>query len=229
MKRLSVFTPCRVSVRQSEGDGEKGESRLIEGYAIVFGKESVPLSQSRTEVSTEVIAPEAVTRELLDRQNISMTMFHNMELLLARADHGQGTLAYEVNGRGVRFQFEAPRTADGDKALELVRRGDIAGCSFMFSLDPHDKEAVTSEDGGLDPDGRKKTVYTVRRMTGIYDFTLTQYPAYPDTECALRSIVEARAIEENAASAQPSAGPTAGKAREQVTEMRRQAALPIMA
>ena len=229
MKRLSVFTPCRVSVRKSEGDGENGESRLIEGYAIVFGKESVPLSLSRTEVSTEVIAREAVTRELLDRQNISMTMFHNMELLLARADHGQGTLAYEVDGRGVRFQFEAPRTADGDKALELVRRGDIAGCSFMFSIDPHDKESVTSEDGGLDPDGRKKTVYTVRRMTGIYDFTLTQYPAYPDTECALRSIVEAHAIEGNAASGQPSAGPTDGKVREQVAEMRRQAALPIMA
>lgn len=230
MKRLSVFTPCRVSVRQAGGDGENGESRLIEGYAIVFGKESVPLSQSRTEVCTEVIAPEAVTRELLDRQNISMTMFHNMELLLARADHGQGTLSYEVDEHGVRFQFEAPRTADGDKALELVRRGDIAGCSFMFSLDPHDKEAVTSEDGGTDPDGRKKTVYTVRRMTGIYDFTLTQYPAYPDTECALRSIVEARALEETAAEKDTTAAPAAdGQAREQVAEMRRQAARSIMA
>lgn len=219
MNHLHVFTPGRVQVRQAAADGtEQPESRTIEGYAIVFGKESVPLSQSRAESVTEIISPEAVTRELLDRQNISMTMFHNMELLLARSDRGQGTLRYEVDERGVRFEFEAPRTADGDKALELVRRGDIGGCSFMFSVDPSDKEAVTAEDGGKDEQGRAKTVYTVRRVTGVYDFTLTQYPAYPDTECALRSIVEAHAP-------QPAA-PTA-EARAQVAEMRRLAAAPI--
>lgn len=221
MNHLHLFTPGRVQVRQAADGEERSESRTIEGYAIVFGKESVPLSQSRTECSTEIISPEAVTRELLDRQNISMTMFHNMELLLARADRGQGTLRYEVDGHGVRFEFEAPHTADGDKALELVRRGDIGGCSFMFSVDPQDKQAVTAADGGKDEEGRAKTVYTVHRLTGVYDFTLTQYPAYPDTECALRSLAEAHAVKPVAPTA-----PT-DEARAQVAEMRRLAAAPI--
>ncbi|MBO5246147.1 MAG: hypothetical protein J6B28_02680, partial [Eubacterium sp.] len=41
-------------------------------------------------------------------------------LILARSKNGKGTLTYSVDDKGVYFEFEAPKTVDGDKALELV-------------------------------------------------------------------------------------------------------------
>lgn len=194
MNKLQFYTPGHIALRQLTDEERAAgltQSRTIEGYAIVFNTESIPLGQDHGVVYVERIAPEAITKELLDSQNISMTLFHNMEALLARSQGGQGTLSYEVDDRGVRFSFEAPHTTDGDKAVELVARGDLQGCSFMFTIDTADHDAVTEERGALDADGRRRTVYTVHRVTGVYDFTLTQYPAYPDTHCELRSLVEA--------------------------------------
>lgn len=73
-----------------------------------------------------------------------MTMNHDFATLLARSKRGEGTLQYDVDERGVHFSFDAPNTDDGDRALELVRRGDIDGCSFMFSCSYRTPD-VTSE------------------------------------------------------------------------------------
>lgn len=139
----------------------------------------------------EYIAPEAVTREFLERQDVKMTLYHDMRRLLARSKQGEGTLSYQVDETGVKFRFDAPNTADGDMALELVERGDIDGCSFMFSTYYGDREYVSRETR-TGEDGKQEIVYTVRKLTGLYDFTLTPDPAYPDTSvnAAKRDITE---------------------------------------
>ena len=174
-----MLTVGGLHVREA-GEGEK-ESRTITGYAILFNTPSAPLYEYDDEVAREIIAPEAVTKELLDGCDIKMTMFHDRQLFLARSKNGSGTLTYSVDEKGVAFEFEAPNTADGDKALALVRRGDISGCSFMFRTHYYDSAYVTRDVERKD--GKTQITYTVRAITGIYDFTLAADPAYPDTNC----------------------------------------------
>lgn len=187
----TVNTPLSVLTRE---DGT--ESRTIEGYAILFNQESLPLWDDEDGSAVEVIAPEAVTRELLDNSDIKMTMFHDRQLILARSKNGEGTLSYEIDETGVKFRFDAPHTADGNKALELVKRGDIAGCSFAFSTRYYDRDFVTHET--TYGNGKCTEKYTVRTMLGVYDFTLAADPAYPQTSVGVRELREStKAAEEN--------------------------------
>lgn len=213
-----LHTCAELHVREA-AEGEK-ESRTITGYAILFGVPSAPLYDYDDEEAREVIAPEAITKELLDGCDIKMTMFHDRQLILARSKNGSGTLTYTVDDMGVAFEFEAPHTADGDKALELVRRGDIAGCSFMFTTHYYDS-AYVSRDVKRE-NGKTVVTYTVNVVTGVYDFTLAADPAYPDTNCE----AEARElVQELREAEQPKKDET--KMREQVREMRRAAAQSI--
>ena len=211
-----LHTVSDLRIRERE-DG--GESRTITGYAILFGVPSEPLYAYNDEEAREVIAPGAVTKELLDGCDIKMTMFHDRQLILARSKNGTGTLSYTVDDKGVAFEFEAPNTVDGDKALELVRRGDIAGCSFAFSTHYYDSAYVSRDVQRVD--GKTVITYTVKVITGIYDFTLAADPAYPDTNCEAETrelIEELRKPEEQE---------TNENVREQVREMRRAASRSI--
>lgn len=198
-------------------------SRTITGYAILFGVPSAPLYDWEDEEAREVIAPEAVTKELLDGCDIKMTMFHDRQLILARSKNGAGTLKYGVDDKGVYFEFEAPNTVDGDKALELVRRGDISGCSFAFSTHYYDSAYVQRTVQRVD--GKTIITYTVNVITGIYDFTLAADPAYPDTNCEAEVRELIRELREQE---QPDGKEEREKkVREQVREMRRAATLSL--
>lgn len=185
--RREIYTPL-AGLRLREENGEP--TREIEGYAIRFNEPSAIMGTHNGMPVVEVIDPEAVTRELLDRSDILMTLFHDRGLILARSRGGEGTLSYEIDAEGVRFRFTAPDTVDGDKAVALVRTGDLSGCSFAFSTRYRDRDhvEVTTESGS---DGKKRMVCRVRRMTGIYDFTLTPDPAYPSTSVEMRDALSA--------------------------------------
>lgn len=185
INKREIFTASQLRLREIDGTEE---SRTITGYAILFDVPSAPLYEDEDEVIREVIAPEAVSLELLDKSDIKMTMFHDRQLLLARSNKGSGTLSYGIDDKGVYFEFEAPDTADGDKAIELVKRGDIAGCSFAFSTRYYDRAFV--EESVVHGD-KVEVTYRVKVITGIYDFTLAADPAYPDTSVEAREIVEA--------------------------------------
>ncbi|WP_294610891.1 HK97 family phage prohead protease [uncultured Bacteroides sp.] len=200
-----------------EANEGEAESRTITGYAILFNAPSAPLYDYDDEEAREVIAPGAVTKELLDGCDIKFTMFHDRQLILARSKNGAGTLSYGVDDKGVYFEFDAPNTVDGDKALELVRRGDITGCSFMFSTHYYDSAYVSRDVQRVD--GKTIITYTVNVITGIYDFTLAADPAYPDTTCE----AEARELVEELRMTERDKIKDENKMREQVREMRRAA------
>lgn len=185
INKREIFTASQLRLREIDGIEE---SRIITGYAILFDVPSAPLYEDEEEVIREVIAPEAISKELLDKSDIKMTMFHDRQLLLARSNKGSGTLSYGIDGKGVYFEFEAPDTADGDKAIELVKRGDIAGCSFAFSTRYYDRAFV--EESVVHGD-KVEVTYRVKVITDIYDFTLAADPAYPDTSVEAREIVDA--------------------------------------
>ncbi len=209
-----IHTVTDLQVREAAG----AVSRTITGYAILFNTPSASLYSYDDEEAREVIAPGAVTKELLDGCDIKMTMFHDRQLILARSKNGSGTLKYGIDDKGVCFEFEAPNTADGDKALELVRRGDISGCSFMFTTHYYDRAYVSRDVQRVD--GKTLVTYTVNMITGIYDFTLAADPAYPDTTCEAEARELVRQLREVGQQEKSDSGE---KMHEQVREMRRQA------
>ena len=185
-KKRTIAIVSGLRIREAT-DG--AESRTIEGYALKFGVRSRLLCDWWNNYY-EVLEPGCVTREMLDKQDIKLTMFHDRQLVLARSNKGNGTLSYEVDKVGVKFWAEMPHTVDGDKALELVSRGDIAGCSFIYSTDEGDSENAVSYER-LDEkgdDGEDILLRHVKRIDNIYDFTITTDPAYEQTDVSKREV-----------------------------------------
>ena len=157
-------------------EGESN-SRTIEGYAIVFGVESRILSDYWDNYR-EIIEPGAITEERLKEMDIKMTMYHNREKILARTTKGEGTLKLTVDDVGVKYSFEAPNTVDGDTALELVKRGDLSGSSFMFWTDERNVSYERRSDDIM--------LRRVKTIGMIYDMTIAADPAYEQTTVAAR-------------------------------------------
>lgn len=185
-KKRTIAIVSGLRIREAT-DG--AESRTIEGYALKFGVRSRLLCDWWNNYY-EVLEPGCVTREMLDKQDVKLTMFHDRQLVLARSNKGNGTLSYEVDKVGVKFWAEMPHTVDGDKALELVSRGDIAGCSFIYSTDESDSENAVSYER-LDEkgdDGEDILLRHVKRIDNVYDFTITTDPAYEQTDVSKREV-----------------------------------------
>ena len=185
-KKRTIAIVSGLRIREAT-DG--AESRTIEGYALKFGVRSRLLCDWWNNYY-EVLEPGCVTREMLDKQDIKLTMFHDRQLVLARSNKGNGTLSYEVDKVGVKFWAEMPHTVDGNKALELVSRGDIAGCSFIYSTDEDDSENAVSYER-LDEkgdDGEDVLLRHVKRIDNVYDFTITTDPAYEQTDVSKREV-----------------------------------------
>lgn len=158
-------------------------SRTIEGYAIVFGVESV-LLQDWYDTYREIIEPGAITEAELATMDIKMTMYHNREKLLARSNKGVGSLRLSVDEVGVKYEFEAPNSPDGDTALELVRRGDLAGSSFTFWSD----ETSSVRYEMMDDDTLLRHVNHIDR---VYEMTIASDPAYQQTSVTAREVTDA--------------------------------------
>lgn len=218
LKRSIVTLNAGLHVREATEGNES--SRVIEGRSILFNTPSVVFYEDDQRVIREMIAPEAITRELLDSCDIKMTMFHDRQLILARSNKGKGTLSYDVDAEGVPFAFEAPNTVDGDKALELVRRGDLAGCSFSFSTFYDDVAFV--ERSVEKKDGKTEITYIVKKVVEVFDFTIAADPAYPETSVEAREFIQ-EIQELETAPEDPGKSRNEEKIKEQLREMRRAA------
>lgn len=178
--------PTDLHIRETEGESD---SRIIEGYAVLFDTPSEPLWSDEDSEAREVIDASAITKDMLDKQDILLTMFHDRQLVLGRSKQGEGTLTYNVDEKGVFFSVSAPNTIDGDKAIELVKRGDISGCSFAFSTRYFDSDFVERQSV-VDENGVNHITYRVKAINSIYDFTLALTPYYPDTTVETRELIK---------------------------------------
>ena len=166
-------------------------SRIVEGYAIVFNQPSRKLFDKATKkVFTETIDPRAVTKLFLDDQDIKMVFNHSTDMLLARSTYGIGTLSYEIDDYGVRYRFEMPNTTTGNDLLEMIRRGDVFGCSFAFTY---------AKDGIRDEKRNGQNFRTVIQMASISDFSIVVDPAYLGTYVSTREFIAPEEEENNMA------------------------------
>lgn len=182
---------------------EGGEdSRRIRGYALVFDTPSVPFVDCEGWYVDETIARDAISAETLAASDIVLTMFHDDHLLLARSNKGAGGLEYGIDDHGVWFEAEMPDTVDGDKALELVNRGILSGCSFAAGIDPAKVDCQRTTE-----DGKVVEHYIIREIAEVYDFTLTHCPRYDTTEVSLRDLYQRAPIKAQQPAEAPGAEP----------------------
>ena len=193
-QRLNRQIELQVSglhVREAEGEQK---SRTVEGYAMLFGVRSVNLTPRSSEREVyEVMEPGCITQDLLSRSDVVLTAFHNNQLILGRWRQGKGTLALEIDQRGLKIRCTLAETATADELLSAIERGDISGMSFAFTADEEDNENGVSYEKTLEKTAEGKAVWLrhVKKVTGLYDVTIAGHPAYEQTTIEAREIDEA--------------------------------------
>lgn len=167
----------KIEIRSlSEVPSVESGSRVIRGYAIVWDAESRVLWDG--EEFVEVIARGAVTEELLKRSDVKALYNHKHDYLLARSVNGTGSLALTIDEHGLAFAFDAPDTTWGNDVLALVRRGDLRGCSFAFTVDSRSVTYSRREDG--------MPLRRIERIAELYDVSVVVEPAYTQTSVNAR-------------------------------------------
>ena len=155
---------------------QEGDSRLIEGCAIVFNSVSEDLG------FREIIESTAISQDLIDNSDIYLNFNHDDDKILGRSNCGKGSLNVELREDGVYFSIEAPKNDLGDTVLEYLKRGDVEKCSFCFWMDLDDEEAETwtYEDG--------VALRTIHKIAGLHDVSIVWEPAYDTTQVSARSL-----------------------------------------
>lgn len=146
------------------------DARKIIGHAAVFDKPTDICGSFM-----EVIAPGAFSRSLKEGADVRALMNHNPDLILGRVR--SKTLTLEEDKTGLLVHIDPPDTNCGRDVMRSIERGDIDGMSFAF-------RAVTEEwEHGKDG----KDTRTLRDVD-LIDVSPVTFPAYQDTDVAVRSL-----------------------------------------
>lgn len=138
--------------------------RRVEGYAAVFN------SEAHLGGFVETIAPGAFRGALAT--DVLAMLDHDPGKVLGRTR--SGTLRLSEDGKGLAFSLDLPDTQAGRDVQALAERGDLGGMSFGFTV----------PKGGDSWQGERRTLRTI----GLKEISVVQaWPAYPDTEIALRA------------------------------------------
>ena len=199
-----------IRAEETENEARKGR---ITGTPIVFNQ-STDLGWCE-----EKIAPEAL--DGTDLKDVRFLIGHDTSMVpLARSrnNNENSTMQLSVTERGMEIRVDLD--IDGNpRAAELysaVKRGDISGMSFMFTVDKDSWDDI-------DTDYPKRTVEHISR---VLEVSAVAFPAYPQTDlqCASEDapLDSARASLESARkkAAEERAAEEAAKAEAEAKEAR---------
>ena len=178
-KKRIRFVPSGLKVREATATEGAEESRVVEGCAIVFNRETC-LYDGAWGKESEIILPSCVTPDFLREQDIKLNLLHERGASLARWKKGEGSLKIEVREDGVYFECELPKCDLGDRALALIKNGTYTGCSFEFYAKDY---KITNRAKQGEPEDLLITHEAFERVTAL---TIAMDPAYEDTSVAVR-------------------------------------------
>ena len=155
--------------------------RTVSGYAIRFNEDSAFMG------FTERISPSALPASMLENADIFAYFNHDWGKVLARTPN---SLKLDLRSDGLYYEFEAPNTQDGNDLLEHIKRGEMYGTSFAFSL-PEDGsgEVWTKQEDGT-------YLREIVMFDALYEISPVYTPAYPTTSVSARCLEYVRKLEE---------------------------------
>lgn len=144
---------------------------VIRGHAAVFNQLSEDLGGFR-----EQIAPGAFI-EAIERDDVRALFNHDANFVLGRTV--SKTLRLSEDARGLAIEIDPPDTQAARDLMVSISRGDVSQMSFGFTIRPG------GQDWAKDDDGR--TIRTLKKVR-LFDVSPVTYPAYPQTDVALREM-----------------------------------------
>jgi uncharacterized protein len=156
---------------RAEGDGH------IVGHAAVFDEEYVLWEMPGYRV-VETVKPGTFSRALKEKQDVRCLFNHDPNHLLGRT--AAGTMKLKQDDQGLYFDCTPPDTQLGRDVVTLVKRGDVTGGSFAFTV-----TAETVREEKIDG-----TTIRTRQIEDVdlYDASPVTYPAYTGTDVNARTM-----------------------------------------
>lgn len=159
---------------------ERGEGKapMIRGHAAVFNQLSEDLGGFR-----EQIAPGAFA-EAVQKDDVRALLNHDANFVLGRS--GAGTLRMKEDAHGLAVEIDPPDTQAARDLMVSLKRGDINQMSFGFSVRPNGQNWAKDDAG--------QYIRTLTRVR-LFDVSPVTFPAYPQTDVAVRSMREQQAAD----------------------------------
>ena len=165
-RRNFIMDGCRIEKRDDD-------VKTIIGHAAVFNELSENLGGFR-----EMIKPGAFS-DTIKTDDVRALFNHNPDHVLGR--NKSGTLSMHEDGRGLAIEITPPDTQIGRDLIISMERGDITQMSFGFRVKAGGQDWSEDEEGTV-----------IRTLTDLklFDVSPVTFPAYPQTDVALRSLNE---------------------------------------
>ena len=164
VERRHFVVPMEV---RADAGGDDAPPKIV-GHAAVFNQLSEDLGGFR-----EKIAPGAFSKSI--GGDVRAMFNHNPDMILGRT--GAKTLTLSEDARGLAVEITPPDTETARHVIEALRRGDVTQMSFGFR---------TISDTWENEDG-KIPVRTLNEVE-LFDVSPVTFPAYPQTDVAVRSL-----------------------------------------
>lgn len=166
----TVILRCYNGEMRAREEDNKG---IIEGYAIVY--------DSMTDLGyfDEII--EAGALEGANLKDVRLLVNHDTTMIpLARSrnNNENSTMQLIVDKKGlfVRIKLDIENNSDARNLYSAIKRGDISGMSFMFTIDDEEWENLDSDH----------PTRHIRKIAQVFEVSAVTFPAYESTEINAR-------------------------------------------
>lgn len=150
-------------------EDEQG-NKILSGYAVKWEKKSHVMGYYRK--FREQFRQGAFT-DSLQNDDQRFLWAHDTSKVLGRTKNG--TLRLIEDSIGLRFELTLPDTTLGEDTYKTIKRGDVDGVSFGFSM-------INEEIEEPDDDLMLRTVTKAK----LFEVSAVAFPAYPDSEVSAR-------------------------------------------
>lgn len=170
MEKMRVTRAYNFEIRAE--NNEKNGDHIV-GRPIVYN--------SRTDLGW---FDEIIEAGALDKANLKDVRFlvnHNTDMIpLARSrnNNENSTMQLEVDegGMAIRVNLDTENNTEARNLYSAIKRGDITGMSFMFTIDDDEWEDLQSEH----------PTRHIRKIGTVFEVSAVTFPAYEGTEISAR-------------------------------------------
>lgn len=156
---------------RAENDDKNGDH--ITGRPIVY--------DSKTDLGW---FDEIIERGALDKANLKDVRFlvnHNTDMIpLARSrrnnENSTMQLIVDKDGMGIRVNLDTENNTEARNLYSAIKRGDITGMSFMFTIDGEEWENLESDH----------PTRHIKSIGQVFEVSAVTFPAYEATEISAR-------------------------------------------
>lgn len=167
------FLSFEVRADEKQESEERG---IVEGYAVVYDK--------KTDICGYF--EETIKRGALDNadlKDVPLLVNHDTDTIpVARSRRNNGsssmTLTVDEKGLKIRAELDLKNNARASELYSAIKRGDISGMSFMFTV-------KTDEWTDEDTEYPKRTI---KEIAKVYEVSAVTFPAYNDTSIGARAV-----------------------------------------